>query len=136
MSNYDPYSRPEDPIERDAMFGGWSRSLPRLWYLDQRQATRLDAESLYGATMFATFQSRTSDETLAAPTDTVAIVGRTYVRVAYELPGFPADTYGRTLTLKRTLTETLEPPTDEAIKVRPSTSPVSPPVHNIPADEK
>jgi hypothetical protein len=136
MTMHDPYSRPEDPIERDAMFGGWSRDLPRLWYLDQRQATRLDAESLYGATMFAVFQSRTMDETLATPVDTVTILGRTYVREVFEHPGFPADSYTRTLSLTRTLVEVLEPPIDEAIKVRPSTSPVSPPVHNIPADEK
>lgn len=62
------------------MFNGWSNVLPRLWHLDQRQATRLDAESLYGASEFAIFYGRTEFTTLADPIETAAIGVRGYLR--------------------------------------------------------
>ena len=132
---YNPYVRPMDPIERDEMFGVWMRNLPRLWYLDQRQATRLDAESLYGATLFAIFQGRTVVEVLAPPADASAIANIKRVRKIYEAIPIPIETVGRMGNFTRYTTDVLPEVTDVATRIRPSTSPVSPIVHDIPPDE-
>ena len=132
---HSPFVRTLDPIERDEMFGVWMRSLPRLWYLDQRQATRLDAESLYGATLFAIFQSRTVLDVLAPPTDAAAVANIKRVRFINEAIPIPIETVGPKVDYTRYTTDVLPILEDVATRIRPSTSPVSPIVHNIPPDE-
>ena len=132
---HNPFIRKLDPIEHDEMFGVWMRNLPRLWYLDQRQATRMDAESLYGATLFAIFQSRSALIALAPPTDAAAIANIKRVRFIYEAIPIPTETVGRVGNFTRQTSDVLPLVEDTATRIRPSTSPVSPIVHDIPPDE-
>lgn len=86
------------------MFVRWGGSyLPRLWHLDQRQAIRIDAESLFGSSQFAAVYSKTGFTTLPAMNETMTkaiIRGRTSTTV---MPGM-TQTTARTLTLSRTQT--------------------------------
>lgn len=128
-----PYQH--EPIERDPMFTAWARPLPRLWYLDQRQATRIDAESLYGSTLYAAFYGRTADESLATPTDTAtaAVVG--YYREITEAIPIAPDVADRTVAYTRSATDSLAEPVDQGIVVKGGSGAIQPPVHvMVPGD--
>lgn len=118
-------------IESDPTFNGWSRDLPRLWYLDQRQATRLDAETLYGGSQFAVRYSRTQFTTLAEPIQTAAVGARGYVRESITDIGVPIETTTRIASFHRTLVTTLDEPEQDAGITLPSGGPVGPIVHPI-----
>lgn len=124
-----PYQH--SPVEQDPMFTSWSRPLPRLWYLDQRQATRIDAESLYGSTLYAAFYGRTADESLAAPTDTAtaAVVG--YYREITEAIPIAPDVADRTVAYTRSALDTLAEPVDSGRVVKGGSGVVQPPVHEM-----
>lgn len=120
-------------IEDDPSFAGWTRALPRLWYLDQRSATRLDAETLSGASQYAVFYSRTSYTTLLTPaeTATIGVIGR--LRQSDTDIGIPAQTGDRQVDFIRsgsasvTLTQTPS-------VTRPTGSPINPVVHPMLGD--
>lgn len=123
-------------IESDPMFNAWSKSLPRLWYLDQRQATRLDAESLFGASQFAIFYGRAEFTTLADPIETALVGVRGYLRsqvfdlsntgpfetgdrvVSYNVAGVPQVTF-------------LDEPVQSVVVTKKSGGPVAPIEHPI-----
>jgi hypothetical protein len=132
---HNPYVRPLDPIETDEMFGVWNRNLPRLWYLDQRSATRMDAESLYGATLFAIFQSRSVFDSVPVVTDAVGVGLLFKTRSLFEATQIPLESVGGVRNFIRMTSESLPVVEDVATRIRPSTSPVSPIVHNVPPDE-
>lgn len=128
-----PFGAPAYPkrIEDDPMFNGWDRALPRLWYLDQRQATRLDAESLFGSSQYAVFYSRAVFTTLAEPLQTPAIGVYGYHMPTITDIGVPAQTPSRDVDYIRTVVTELDEPEQDSIPLRPSGGPVNPIVHPI-----
>ena len=95
----------------------------------------MDAESLYGATLYAIFQSRTLFDSVPAVTDAAVVVNRKYVRTIYEAIPVPGESLGGVRNFVRQTSDVLPVIDDVATRIRPSTSPVSPIVHNIPPDE-
>lgn len=118
-------------IEDDAMFAGWRRRLPRLWYLEQRQAIRLDAESLYGGSQFAVFYSRAQFRTLPTLVHSGEIGQRGYLRTQTRAIPVPEQSVERVLDLERSVIRVLAEPEQESRVQRPTTSPVAPIVHDI-----
>jgi hypothetical protein len=116
-------------IENDPTFNAWGRPLPRLWYLDQRQATRLDAESLFGASQYSILYSRTVELTLADPIETGAVGVLGHYQEAITVIAEPVETVTRTLTLTRATTTVLDPITETAFVLKASGGPVNPIVH-------
>lgn len=112
-------------IEDDPMFTGWSKDLPRLWFLDERQATRLDAESLYGAQEYATLWSRLSYTVLPTLTQVAAVGVRGYTREIITVLAVPAQTSQRVVNYTRTHVTTL-PFTQKAQIWSPSGGPLNP----------
>ena len=133
-----PFGLPASPrrIEDDPMFNGWSRDLPRLWYLDQRNATRLDAESIYGASQYAVFYNRAQFTAVAAPVQTGQIATRGYYRSNVTDIGQPVQTPDRTGQFSRTHVTTLAEPVQSVVLIVPSGGPVHPVVHPIPPDRE
>jgi hypothetical protein len=131
------FDRPPRPrkIEDDAMFKGWNDSIPRLWFLDERQATRLDTESLYGAQEYAVLYNRATFLVLAEPIQTIEIGVRGYVRGGTTVIGEPVQTITRTVNYTRDISQSVPEPTQEIKVVRPTTSPVNRIVHPIEGDE-
>lgn len=120
-------------IDDDPMFSGWNKALPRLWYLDQRQATRLDAESLFGASAFAIFYGRTGFTTLAEPGETAALGFRGYSRTQiFDLSTTgPFETATRMVNYTLTQLTTLAEPVQSVVLTKRSGGPVAPPDHPI-----
>jgi hypothetical protein len=112
-------------IEDDPMFTGWSRDLPRLWFLDERQATRLDAESLYGAQEYATLYSRLVYTVLPPIVQTSAVGVRGYTRGDITVLPVPIQTPARVVHYTRTHT-TFLPLTQTSQIWSPSGSPLNP----------
>jgi hypothetical protein len=117
-------------IEDDRMFSGWAKSLPRLWYLEQRQATRLDAESLFGSATYAVFYGRSGFTTLDAPVQTVEFGPSLFERTLYTDIGVPAQTVERQVSYTRTSVTELTI-TQEIVVARPTGGPVNPIVHPV-----
>lgn len=113
------------------MFNGWNNQLPRLWYLDQRQATRLDAESLFGASQFAIFYGRAEFTTLPAVTQLDAIGMRGYFRnqITDLSPTGPFQTPGRLVNFTVTFVTVLDPPVQSVVLSKRGGGPVAPPDH-------
>jgi hypothetical protein len=116
-------------IESDPTFNGWDRPLPRLWYLDQRQATRLDAESLFGASQYSILYNREVNTTLSDPVETGTIGVRGYYKEAITVLAEPGETGDRTLTLTRDTTTVLDPVVETSFVLKASGGPVNPIVH-------
>ncbi len=117
-------------IESDPMFVSWNRPMPRLWYSDQRQATQLAGESLYGSSLYASFYGRTSDDALASPLDEAiaAVVG--FYRDVTEEYAIGSDTASRTATYARSASDALTL-TDSASATKGGSGVVQPPVHEM-----
>lgn len=113
-------------IEEDPMFTGWRGDLPRLWYLDERQATRLDAESLYGAQEYAVLYSRLVYTVIPEPSQVVVLGVRGYTRQPITVIPVPVQTAGRQVDYSRTTTTQLDEPVQEGRLFKPSGSPVNP----------
>lgn len=113
-------------IEDDAMFKGWTSSVPRLWFLGQRQATRLDGESLFGAQEYAVRYNRAIYLVLAPPTQSIAVGARGYSRSVTRVIPVPTQSLGRTVDFIRNIGTTIAPPVQTVRVVRPSGSPVNP----------
>jgi hypothetical protein len=112
-------------IEDDPMFTGWTRDLPRLWFLDERQATRLDAESLYGAQEYATLWSRLVYTVLPPVQQTALIGARGYTREIITVIDIPVQTAQRIVNYTRTHFTSI-PFTQGTQAWSPSGSPLNP----------
>lgn len=110
------------------MFLGWDKSLPRLWYLAQRQATRLDAESLFGSAAYAVFYGRSGFTTLDEPVQEVAMGPAGFARTLYTDIGVPSQVGDRHVNYTRVMATTLTIE-QENVVVRPTGGPVNPIVH-------
>lgn len=119
---------PRPRIEADPMFSIWREGLPRLWYATERQATRLDAENLYGSQQYAVVYSRTNYTKLAAPTDVVTIGARGYQRSLTTVIDVPIETVDRTVNYSQIVETYIGEPVQVGKIVRASGSPVNLPV--------
>ena len=108
------------------MFKGWTNSIPRLWFLDERQATRLDSESLFGAQEYAVLYNRATYIVLAEPIQTIAIGVRGYQRGGTYVIDIPIQSLDRVVSFTRGRTTSLPEPTQSMRIVRASGSPVNP----------
>lgn len=116
-------------IESDPTFNGWSASLPRLWYLDQRQATRLDAESLFGASQFAIFYGRAVFTTIADPVQVGAVGIRGYFREQVTDIGQPIQNPDRVVSYHVTIITVLPAVVQTVVLSKRGGGPVAPIVH-------
>lgn len=112
-------------IEDDPMFVAWSNDLPRLWFLDQRQATRLDAESLYGAQEYAILWARLTYTVIPEPIQVATIGVRGYTREIITVLPVPTQTANRVAHVTRYNT-TYIPLTQTSQIWRPSGGPLNP----------
>ena len=122
---FDKPARPSR-IEDDAMFKVWTNQIPRLWFLDERQATRLDSESLYGAQEYAVLYNRVTYLILPEPVQTIEIGMRGYVRGTTRVIPVPTQSLTRTVDFVREFFTQLPEPTQEIKVQRASGSPVNP----------
>jgi hypothetical protein len=120
-------------IEDDPSFAGWTRALPRLWYLDQRHATRLDAETLSGASEYAVFYSRTTYTTISSPAETATIGVINRIRQTDTDIGIPAQTGTRQAAFIRSASTSVSL-TQTPGYTRPTGSPINPIVHPMLGD--
>lgn len=130
------HARPEHiKVEGDPMFSAWSRLLPRLWYLDQRQATKIDAETLYGSSLYAAFFGRSVGDTLGAISDTATILATGFLRSPTEAIPIGVETASRTANYFRSSSDSVMDPADSAKITKAGSGVVQPPIHEaVPGD--
>lgn len=118
-------------IERDPMFTVWNDQVPRLWYHTQRQASRLDAETLYGSLRFAKAYVIPAYEALGVLLHTGVVALRTWLRTGEESLSL-SHSGTRIAHYIRRGTETLSLSHTGYVSV--PAGPVAPVVHPIPPD--